>query len=146
MSSPPARPTPPWRHPCSTFRSMPCPSSSRIWRSAASRCGRRTMLIPSIDLQGGRIVQLVQGERLAVESTDMDGWIARFTGNSKVQVIDLDGAKGTGANDELVARVCAALPCRVGGGIRTIERAQGTIGLGATKVILGSALFRAGTV
>jgi len=104
------------------------------------------VLIPSIDLQGGRIVQLVQGERLAVESTDMDGWIARFTGHSKVQVIDLDAAKGTGANDELVARVCAALPCRVGGGIRTIERAQGTIGLGATKVILGSALFRAGTV
>jgi phosphoribosylformimino-5-aminoimidazole carboxamide ribotide isomerase len=104
------------------------------------------MLIPSIDFQGGRIVQLVQGERLAIETHDVDAWVRRFQGRPKVQLIDLDAAKGEGDNSALVARVCAALPCRVGGGIRTIERAQSALALGATKVILGSALFRDGTV
>lgn len=100
------------------------------------------MLIPSIDLQGGRIVQLVQGERLAVASEDIDGWIGRFSGYPKVQLIDLDAAKGEGNNDALVGRICRALPCRVGGGIRSIERAREILAMGATHVILSSALFR----
>jgi phosphoribosylformimino-5-aminoimidazole carboxamide ribotide isomerase len=104
------------------------------------------MLIPSIDLQNGRIVQLVQGERLALETTDFDGWIARFTGFPKVQLIDLDAAKNAGANEQLIATVCARLPCRVGGGIRTPERAQQLVALNATAVIVGSSLFRNGTV
>jgi phosphoribosylformimino-5-aminoimidazole carboxamide ribotide isomerase len=104
------------------------------------------MLIPSIDLQGGRIVQLVQGEKLAVETDDVDAWVTRFSGYPKVQLIDLDAAKGQGENPGLVARICAALPCRVGGGIRTIERARTTLALGATKVILGSSLFKDGEV
>jgi phosphoribosylformimino-5-aminoimidazole carboxamide ribotide isomerase len=104
------------------------------------------MLIPSIDLLGGRIVQLVQGERLALESTAIDDWIARFAGWPKVQLIDLDAAKGQGGNDQLVARICAALPCRVGGGIRSIARAVDVIAGGATHVIVGSALFRGGTI
>ena len=104
------------------------------------------MLIPSIDLQGGRVVQLVQGERLAIESDDIDSWVRRFAGRSKVQLIDLDAAKGEGDNRAIVARICAALPCRTGGGIRTIERARDVLALGATKVILGSALFRDGRV
>jgi len=99
------------------------------------------MLVPSIDLQRGRIVQLVQGEKLAVESRDIDEWIRRFKGRSKVQLIDLDAAKGEGSNDELVQRICAELPCRVGGGIRSVERGQSVLGMGATHVILGSALF-----
>jgi phosphoribosylformimino-5-aminoimidazole carboxamide ribotide isomerase len=99
------------------------------------------MLIPSIDLQGGRIVQLVQGERLAVETADIDAWIQRFSRYRKVQLIDLDAAKGEGDNAALVERVCAALPCRVGGGIRTVERAQSVLALGARKIIVGSALF-----
>jgi phosphoribosylformimino-5-aminoimidazole carboxamide ribotide isomerase len=99
------------------------------------------MLIPSIDLQGGRIVQLVQGERLAIASDDVDGWIGRFRGRTAVQVIDLDAAKGAGENQALVRRICAELPCRVGGGIRTVERAESTLALGATHVIVGSALF-----
>ena len=102
------------------------------------------MLIPSIDLQGGRIVQLVQGEKLAVETSDVNAWVTRFAGYPKVQLIDLDAAKGEGDNGALVARICAALPCRVGGGIRTIERAEATLALGATKVILGSSLFKDG--
>jgi len=104
------------------------------------------MLIPSIDLQGGRIVQLVQGEKLAVETDDFDGWIARFARFPKVQLIDLDAAKNAGDNSAIVASICARLPCRVGGGIRTVARAQAVLGAGASKVIAGSALFRGGSV
>ena len=104
------------------------------------------MLIPSIDLQGGRIVQLVQGERLVVESDDIAGWIERFRGFRKIQLIDLDAARGEGANRELVQRICRELPCRVGGGIRSIEAAQEALAVGATHVILGSALFSKGRV
>jgi phosphoribosylformimino-5-aminoimidazole carboxamide ribotide isomerase len=100
------------------------------------------MLIPSIDLQGGRIVQLVQGERLAIETHDFDGWIHRFSSFPKVQLIDLDAAKGAGSNAHLIAEICTRLPCRVGGGIRTPERAQEILALGATAVILGSSLFK----
>lgn len=102
------------------------------------------MLIPSIDLQGGRVVQLVQGERLAVETSDIDEWIEKFSAHPKVQLIDLDAAKGEGSNESLVIRICSALPCRVGGGIRSVERAREVLALGARKVILGSALFRGG--
>ena len=104
------------------------------------------MLIPSIDLMGGRIVQLVQGERLALESHAIDEWIDRFTGWPKVQLIDLDAAKAQGENNELVARICAALPCRVGGGIRSVDRARAVIAGGATHAIVGSALFKRGTI
>ena len=102
------------------------------------------MLIPSIDLQRGRVVQLVQGDRLAIESSDVDGWISRFQGFSAVQLIDLDAAKSDGTNAALVQRITACLPCRVGGGVRTIERAQAVLRDGAHKVILGSALFHSG--
>ena len=104
------------------------------------------MLIPSIDLQNGRIVQLVQGERLAIETADVQTWVDKFKAYPKVQLIDLDAAKGAGGNQSLVARICAALPCRVGGGIRSIERAESALALGATKVILGSSLFSDGAV
>jgi phosphoribosylformimino-5-aminoimidazole carboxamide ribotide isomerase len=104
------------------------------------------MLIPSIDLQGGRIVQLVQGEDLALETDAIDEWIDRCTGWPKVQLIDLDAAKGVGQNTDLVARICRKLPCRVGGGIRTIDRAQQVLALGATHVILSSAFFSDGAI
>lgn len=104
------------------------------------------MLIPSIDLQGGRIVQLVQGERLAIETNDVDGWIERFSRFPKVQLIDLDAAKGDGNNEPLIAEICRRLPCRVGGGIRSVARAREVVGLGATAVIVGSSLFKEGRV
>jgi phosphoribosylformimino-5-aminoimidazole carboxamide ribotide isomerase len=99
------------------------------------------VLIPSIDLMGGRVVQLQQGERLAIQSDDVDGWIRRFSGFQIVQLIDLDAAMGKPANDELVKHVATALPCQIGGGVRSIERAQELIALGARRVILGSSLF-----
>ena len=99
------------------------------------------MLIPSIDLQGGRVVQLVQGERLALAFSDVDAWIRRFEGYPAVQLIDLDAAKSEGDHAALIARIAARLPCRVGGGIRTVERARAVLLNGARKVILGSALF-----
>ena len=101
------------------------------------------MLIPSIDLQGGRIVQLVQGERLAIETTDTDVWVARFSGYARVQLIDLDAAKGRGDNLALVKSICAQLRCRVGGGIRSVDRAGEVLDAGAHAVIVSSALFRA---
>jgi phosphoribosylformimino-5-aminoimidazole carboxamide ribotide isomerase len=104
------------------------------------------MLIPSIDLRNGNVVQLVQGERLAIEDADLFKWVDRFSRFPIVQLIDLDAAIGTGSNDGLVAQVCAARPCRVGGGIRTIERARTVLGYGATHVIVGSSLFRDGQV
>jgi len=104
------------------------------------------MLIPSIDLQAGRIVQLVQGETLAVETTSVDEWIGRFRSHAKVQLIDLDAAKEEGGNDALVRTICAQLPCRVGGGIRSVERARELLDAGATHVILGSVLFGPGAV
>jgi phosphoribosylformimino-5-aminoimidazole carboxamide ribotide isomerase len=102
------------------------------------------MLIPSIDLRNGKVVQLVQGERLAIEDADLDKWIARFARFEKLQLIDLDAAIGTGANDAQVRRVCNARPCRVGGGIRSLDRARAVLAAGATHAIVGSALFRDG--
>jgi phosphoribosylformimino-5-aminoimidazole carboxamide ribotide isomerase len=104
------------------------------------------MLIPSIDLQGGRIVQLVQGEKLAIATDDFEGWITRFARFPKVQLIDLDAAKNAGDNAAIVTAICARLPCRVGGGIRTSARARALLDAGARKVILGSSLFRNGAV
>ncbi|MGH7465644.1 MAG: HisA/HisF-related TIM barrel protein [Longimicrobiales bacterium] len=104
------------------------------------------MLIPSIDLQNGRIVQLVQGERLAIETADTEGWITKFAPFPKVQLIDLDAAMGRGDNLALVKSICGRLPCRVGGGIRSMERARDALGAGAHAVIVSSAFFTGGQV
>ena len=104
------------------------------------------MLIPSIDLQGGHVVQLVQGEALAMQAPDPEPWITKFMAFPRVQLIDLDAAKGHGDNATLVATICRRLPCRVGGGIRSVERAQAVLNDGAHAVIVSSALFRDGVV
>ena len=102
------------------------------------------MLIPSIDLQGGAVVQLVQGERLAIKDDDVFAWVRRFERLPKVQVIDLDAATGAGDNLALVCQIAASLSCRVGGGIRTIERARDVLAAGAQQIIAGSSLFKGG--
>ena len=102
------------------------------------------MLIPSIDLQDGAVVQLVQGERLAIRDDDVFRWVRRFERFPKVQVIDLDAAMGRGDNLPLVRQIAGALRCRVGGGIRTVARAQEVLAAGAQQIIAGSALFSNG--
>src|SRR4029450_3337564 len=100
------------------------------------------MLIPSIDLQAGKVVQLVQGEKLAIASDDLDGWIAKFSKFPKIQLIDLDPAMSRGHHGELVKQIGSRLPCRVGGGVRSVSRAEELINAGAQAVIAGSGLFR----
>jgi len=99
------------------------------------------MLIPSIDLMDGQVVQLEQGERLAIASNDLNAWVVKFQRFPLVQVIDLDAAMGKGDNSQLVRQICGRLPCQVGGGIRTPDRAAAVLKMGARTVILGSALF-----
>lgn len=104
------------------------------------------MLIPSIDLMGGKIVQLVQGEKKALEFDDFDYWIGRFSSYPMVQLIDLDAAMGRGDNHELIAMICKRLPCQTGGGIRDVARGGELLALGARRVIFGSALLRDGAM
>lgn len=105
------------------------------------------MLIPSIDLLGGQIVQLVQGEKLRLAFDDFEYWIEKFSKFPLVQLIDLDAAMRQGDNSKLVAQIAKRLPVQAGGGIHTIERAQQVLDAGAKRVIIGSALFSAeGTV
>lgn len=99
------------------------------------------MLIPSIDLLGGRIVQLVQGEKLRLAFDDFEYWIEKFSRFPLVQLIDLDAAMRQGDNANLVAQIAKRLPVQAGGGIRTVERAQQVLDAGAQRVIIGSSLF-----
>jgi phosphoribosylformimino-5-aminoimidazole carboxamide ribotide isomerase len=99
------------------------------------------MLIPSIDLLGGRIVQLVQGEKLRLAFDDFEYWIGKFSRFPLVQLIDLDAAMRTGDNSALVSQIARRLPCQVGGGIHSIDRARQVLEAGARRVIIGSALF-----
>jgi phosphoribosylformimino-5-aminoimidazole carboxamide ribotide isomerase len=99
------------------------------------------MLIPSIDLLGGRIVQLVQGEKLRLAFDDFEYWIEKFSKYPLVQLIDLDAAMRQGDNSALVAQIAKRLPVQAGGGIHTVERARQVLASGAQRVILGSAFF-----
>ena len=104
------------------------------------------MLIPSIDLMGGKIVQLVQGEKKALEFDDFNYWIKRFARYPLVQLIDLDAAMTSGGNHDLIALICKRLGCQVGGGIRSVDRARELLALGARRVIFGSALIKDGAI
>ncbi|MDX1980870.1 MAG: 1-(5-phosphoribosyl)-5-[(5-phosphoribosylamino)methylideneamino] imidazole-4-carboxamide isomerase [Bryobacteraceae bacterium] len=100
------------------------------------------MIIPCIDLMDGKVVQLVQGREKALEGGTPDEMLARFAAFPEIQVIDLDAAIGRGENDALVQHIAARAVCRVGGGVRTPERALKLISQGADKVIVGTAAFR----
>src|ERR1700758_5257456 len=104
------------------------------------------MLIPSIDLMGGNIVQLIQGEKKELEFDDFSPWVERFSRFPLVQLIDLDAALGQGDNRSQVEQLCRQLPCQVGGGVRTVEGAQELLAAGARRVIVGSALFQNGGI
>ncbi len=102
------------------------------------------MLIPSIDLMGGKIVQLVQGKTKALEFDDFEQWTERFSKHPMVQLIDLDAAMRQGSNAARITEIARRLPCQVGGGIHSIEAARSVLGAGAQRVIVGSALFADG--
>lgn len=104
------------------------------------------MLIPSIDLMGGKIVQLVQGREKKLEFDNFEEWAARFSSFPLIQLIDLDAAMGRGSNSRLIEYFVAKLPCQVGGGIRSPEAAREKLALGAQRVILGSSLIRDGAL
>lgn len=100
------------------------------------------MLIPSIDLMDGKIVQLVQGEKKALQFENFGEWVERFSRYPTVQLVDLDAAMGKGSNRNLVAEFCGKLPCQVGGGIRSAADAQAVLACGARKIIVGSSLIK----
>ena len=104
------------------------------------------MLIPSIDLMGGKIVQLVQGKKKALEFENFDEWVTRFCSFPLVQLIDLDAAMGNPPNTKLIEFFVKQLPCQVGGGIRTVEAARAALATGAKRVIVGSSLIKDGAV
>ena len=109
------------------------------------------MLIPCIDLQSGRAVQLVHGRKRRLAVDDVLGLLDRFGGYRLIHVIDLDAAMRKGSNARLVRQLCEAagkrkMRVRVGGGIRTVARAATIAGWGAEKIIVGSAAFRNGRV
>jgi phosphoribosylformimino-5-aminoimidazole carboxamide ribonucleotide (ProFAR) isomerase len=103
------------------------------------------MIIPCIDLMGRKVVQLVQGKNKALELPDPLAVLEKFAEFPEIQVIDLDAAMGRGSegNADIVRQLCQRKPCRVGGGIRSVERALEVVNDGAHKVIVGSSAFTA---
>jgi phosphoribosylformimino-5-aminoimidazole carboxamide ribotide isomerase len=99
------------------------------------------VIFPCIDLMDGKVVQLVQGRDKALEGDSPEEMLDRFAGFSEIQVIDLDAAMGRGSNDGLVRLLASRAATRVGGGVRTVERARALVEQGARKVIVGTAAF-----
>ena len=99
------------------------------------------MIIPCIDLMGGKVVQLVQGRDKALEGGTPDEMLARFAAFPEIQVIDLDAAIGSGENERLVEHIAARATTRIGGGVRTLDKASRLLALGASRVIIGTSAF-----
>jgi phosphoribosylformimino-5-aminoimidazole carboxamide ribotide isomerase len=110
------------------------------------------VLIPCIDLLGGQAVQLIHGRKRELALKDVLGLLKRFKEHPWLHVIDLDAAMGKGQNDDLVRELCKrarrdfGMKVRVGGGIRTVARAQQVAAWGARQIVIGSAAFRHGKV
>jgi len=110
------------------------------------------VLIPCIDLQDGQAVQLVHGRTRQLAVADVFGLLQKFRKYPWLHIIDLDAAMGKGSNDELVRALCAQarmkfeMKVRVGGGIRTILRAEKIVDWGANQIVVGSAVFRDGKI
>jgi phosphoribosylformimino-5-aminoimidazole carboxamide ribonucleotide (ProFAR) isomerase len=104
------------------------------------------MIIPCIDLMGGKVVQLVQGQEKFLELPDPLAVLEKFAAYPQIQVIDLDGALGRGDHSDIIRELCQRKPCRVGGGIRTVEKAVQVVQGGALKVIVGSSAFTSGGI
>jgi phosphoribosylformimino-5-aminoimidazole carboxamide ribotide isomerase len=101
------------------------------------------VIIPCIDLMEGKVVQLVQGREKALEGDTPDRMLETFSAFPVIQVIDLDAALGSGSNEALVEHIASKARTRVGGGVRTVEKARRLLGLGVERVIIGTAAFNA---
>jgi phosphoribosylformimino-5-aminoimidazole carboxamide ribotide isomerase len=99
------------------------------------------MIIPCIDLMDGKVVQLVQGREKALEGDSPETMLQRFSRFPVIQVIDLDAAIGKGSNESIVEWLASHARTRVGGGVRTPEKARRLLDLGVEKVIVGTAAF-----
>ena len=104
------------------------------------------MLIPCIDVMGGKVVQLIQGEKKAIELDDPEPWLRRFEKYPLVHVVDLDAAMDRGSNRAFIAKLVDRLPCQVGGGVRKSEDAKELLAIGAQRVVIGSALVAHGRI
>jgi phosphoribosylformimino-5-aminoimidazole carboxamide ribotide isomerase len=106
------------------------------------------MIIPCIDLQGGKAVQLVRGRKLALSVDDVLGLLDRFRDYPILHVIDLDAAMRKGSNARWIKALCkkGKMKVRVGGGIRSAAQAEKILSWGAEKVIVGSAAFENGEI
>jgi phosphoribosylformimino-5-aminoimidazole carboxamide ribotide isomerase len=102
---------------------------------------RRAIVVPCIDIQDGKVVQLVQGREKVLEGPDALEMLERFAGFPEIQVIDLDAAMGVGDNGAIIEMLTSRARCRVGGGVRTPQRARQLVDLGAQRVIVGTAAF-----
>jgi phosphoribosylformimino-5-aminoimidazole carboxamide ribotide isomerase len=110
------------------------------------------LLIPCIDLQSGQAVQLVHGRRRELAVPDVANQLRRFRRYRWLHIIDLDAAMNKGNNNAIVESLCKRarrkykMKVRVGGGVRTIARAKELAHIGATQIIIGSAVFRGGKI
>lgn len=97
------------------------------------------MIVPSIDLQDGQAVQLIGGEQKALDAGDPRPIARQYGLVGEIAVVDLDAALGRGSNAAVILELVGLAPCRVGGGVRTIEAAIGWLDRGAVSVVLGTA-------
>lgn len=97
------------------------------------------MIIPSIDLIGGRAVQLKRGREFVLDGGDPLARLEEFAVAGEVAVVDLDGALEQGSNASLIREMVRRAPCRVGGGIRDLATARAWLDAGAAKVMIGTA-------
>lgn len=104
------------------------------------------MIIPCIDLMDGKVVQLIQGKKKALEGEAPEVMLKRFSEFPVIQIIDLDQALGRGSNLDTVRGLASATRTRVGGGVRSVERARDLLDAGTEKVIVGTAAYKEGAL
>ena len=101
----------------------------------------KPIVVPCIDIQGGQVVQLVQGRERALVGPDPLEMLELFAGFPEIQIIDLDAAMGVGENFAIIEMLASKATCRVGGGVRSAQRARQLVDIGAHRVIVGTAAF-----
>ena len=97
------------------------------------------MIVPSIDIMGGRAVQLRRGREFVLDGGDPSERLEEFSVAGEVAVVDLDAALGRGSNTALIRELVRRAPCRVGGGIRDLDTARRWLDAGAVQLMIGTA-------